>query len=562
MFHAESHWYSYLKTVNTIFVATRILPSTHIGYKSIFSGKPNLRCYAVRHFNPNRLETLLIRMARIVITTLNARYIHTAFGLRYLYANMGELQSDTELLEFGIQQRPVDIVEKLLQQQPAIIGFGVYIWNVTEITAIVAILKQIAPHIVLVLGGPEVSHPPDLPAFAELADYIITGYGEISFPKLCEQLLAGAPPAEKIITAESVPLAALVSPYSYYTDTDIRQRIIYVEASRGCPFKCEFCLSSLDATAKPFDLQAFLGDMEALYSRGARHFKFIDRTFNLKVETSVAILEFFLERLHDDLYLHFEVVPDNLPDRLKQAITRFPPGALQFEIGVQTFDPVIQQLISRKQDNEKTKANLAWLSRNTSAHIHADLIVGLPGDTVEGFGASFDELVALQPQEIQVGILKRLRGAPINRHNETYRLRYDPQSPYSILSTQDIDFANMQRLNRFARYWDLIGNSGRFSATLPVILADQPFMRFLQISDALYANAGSTWKIALKRLFELLYAAMIKVLQLPPATAEAVLREDYQRSGEKGWPDFLQADAEGGRKRSISNKRQRQYVTG
>lgn len=499
-------------------------------------------------------------MASIVITTLNARYIHSAFGLRYLYANMGDLQADTALLEFGIQQRPIEIVEKLLQQQARIIGFGVYIWNVAEITAIVSILKQVAPEIVLVLGGPEVSHPPDLPAVAALADYIVTGNGEISFPRLCKQLLAGVKPEQKIMTGETAPLVALASPYPHYTDTDIRQRIIYVEASRGCPFKCEFCLSSLDTTAKPFALDAFLREMETLYQRGARHFKFIDRTFNLKVDSSVAILEFFLAHLSDDLYLHFEVIPDNLPERLKQAIKQFPPGVLQFEVGVQTFDPAIQQLISRKQDNQKTQANLSWLRQHSHAHIHADLIAGLPGDTLDGFGASFDELIALNPQEIQVGILKRLRGAPINRHNQDYQLRYDPNPPYTILSTRDLGFADLQRINRFARFWDLIGNSGRFAATLPLILADRPFARFMQFSDALYALTDSTWQIALKRLFELTYTAMIETLGVPGEDALVNLATDYQRSGEKSPPKFLQTTGTVETKRGVANKRQKQYL--
>ena len=499
-------------------------------------------------------------MANIVITTLNARYIHTAFGLRYLYANLGELQNQTELLEFSINQRPIEIAEQLLQQQAKIIGFGVYIWNVAEISAVVAIIKQVAPQICIVLGGPEVSHPPDLPAVAELADYIITGNGEISFPKLCQQWLDAQGPAEKIITGKTAALSALASPYPFYTDTDIRQRITYIEASRGCPFKCEFCLSSLDATAKPFPLEAFLQEMAVLHQRGARHFKFIDRTFNLKVDTSVAILEFFLARLSDDLYLHFEVIPDHLPERLKQAIQQFPAGMLQFEVGIQTFDPEIQQLISRKQDNAKTKDNLRWLRQYSQAHIHADLIVGLPGDTLSGFAESFNQLVELNPQEIQVGILKRLRGAPINRHSDVYQMRYDPNPPYSVLSTRDMDFATLQRLNRFARYWELIGNSGRFSGSLPLIFADQPFERFLQLSDALYVLAGSTWKIALKRLFELVFVAMTDTLHISAADAETVLAEDFQRSGEKGKPTFLQKTDNESDKIRVANKRQRQLL--
>lgn len=499
-------------------------------------------------------------MANIVLSTLNARYIHSAFGLRYLIANMGDLQTQTEILEFTINQRPTEIAEHILAQQPRIIGFGVYIWNVSEISAVVAILKQVAPEIIIVLGGPEVSHPPDLPALADWADYIITGPGELSFSELCQQLLDGTPPADKLISGSNPPLAALKLPYDFYTETDIHQRIVYVEASRGCPFKCEFCLSSLDQSAKAIPLDAFLQAMDKLFQGGTRHFKFIDRTFNLKVDTSVAIMEFFLQRLTPDLYLHFEVIPDHLPERLKQAIAQFPAGTLQFEIGIQSFDSEVQQRISRKQDNQKSADNLRWLRQHSQAHIHADLIVGLPGDTLEGFGRSFDQLYALGPQEIQVGILKRLRGAPINRHNDTYQLRYDPNPPYTILATRDMDFATLQRLNRFARFWDLIGNSGRFPNSLPLILADQPFARFLQTSDAIFALTDSTWQIALKRLFELLLIVMTETLAIPRSTAVEALESDYIRTGEKSKPAFLLDTSINQKSAGKANKRQRQIL--
>ena len=495
----------------------------------------------------------------ITLTTLNARYIHTAFGLRYLYANLGELQAQTVLREFTIHEMPLNIAEKLLIDQPVIIGISVYIWNVREVTELVGVLKQIAPQVKIVLGGPEVSHPPDLPAVADLADYIITGAGELSFRQLCEQLLQGQKPLNRVISGVAVPLDQLQLPYQYYSEEDLVNRITYVEASRGCPFKCEFCLSALDKTAKPFELGAFLDEMDALYQRGARNFKFIDRTFNLKVKTSVAILAFFLARMDEDLYLHFEVIPDNLPDALKAMLQRFPPNRLQFEIGVQTFDPQIQDLISRRQDNDKTIENLLWLREHTGAHLHTDLIFGLPGDTLNNFAKSFDQLALLRPQEIQLGILKRLRGAPINRHSEAYQLRYNPHPPYNILSTRDIDFGTMQRVNRLARYWDMIANSGRFTVSLPVILADQPFFRFLALSDALYVASNSTWKISLQRLFDLIYVVSTDVLTLDKAQLEAALLEDYQRSGQKGEPAFMKQKTIATGKRigkGTANKRQ------
>ena len=289
--------------------------------------------------------------ANILLTTLNARYMHTAFGLRYLYANMGPLQSQTKIIEFTIQELPINIAEQLLSHHPKVIGFSVYIWNVSEVSKVVAMLKQIAPEVKIVFGGPEVSHQPDVPSIADSVDFIISGPGEQSFPELCQQILDEDIAQTHYIEGKALALDELVMPYQYYNDEDIRNRLIYVEASRGCPFKCEFCLSALDKTAKPFSIEPFLDEMEVLLERGLRNFKFIDRTFNLKIATSIRILEFFLERMTDDLYLHFEVVPDHLPDKLKDMLKCFPANSLQFEIGVQAFDSDIQNLISRKQNN-------------------------------------------------------------------------------------------------------------------------------------------------------------------------------------------------------------------
>jgi B12 binding protein/uncharacterized protein DUF4080/radical SAM family protein len=500
-------------------------------------------------------------MPSIILSTLNARYMHTAFGLRYLYANLGKLQQQTKIIEFTVQELPINIVEQLLAEQPTIIGFSVYIWNVAEIKKTVALLKQVDPDVIIILGGPEVSHTPDVPSIVELADYVISGPGEISVQKLCQQLLAGKKPQQKFIEGDVVPLEQLARPYDYYTDEDIRNRLIYVEASRGCPFKCEFCLSALDKTATAFPLEPFLAEMDKLLNRGVRNFKFIDRTFNLKISTSIQILEFFLQRMTDDLYLHFEVVPDHLPDKLKEILHRFPANSLQFEIGVQTFDPEIQNLISRKQNNDNTKANIKWLREHTGAHLHTDLIFGLPSDTVQNFAYSFDQLIALKPHEIQLGILKRLRGAPLNRHNDSYQMRYNPEAPYNILTTKDIDFTAMQRINRFARYWDMIGNSGRFYHALPLILADKPFDNFMQLSDALFQLSGSTWKIALKRLFEFIYEVLTTNFGLDVEIAKQVLKQDYARANIKGFPAFDQTTSnKTSTKQGVANKRQLMHL--
>src|SRR5688500_14731185 len=192
--------------------------------------------------------------------------------------------------------------------------------------------------------------------------------------------------------------------------------------------------------------------MQALLHRGLRRTNLVDHTFNLNLNISRAILSFFLERVTPDLFLHFEMIPDRLPEPLRELIARFPPGALQFEVGVQTFNDDVSARISRRQDNVKLADNLRFLREHTGVHVHADLIVGLPGESIESFGEGFDRLVALRPQEIQVGMLKRLRGTPIVRHDAEFGMVYSPHAPYDVLQTGAIDFATMQRMRRFQRY--------------------------------------------------------------------------------------------------------------
>jgi hypothetical protein len=387
-----------------------------------------------------------------------------------------------------------------------------------------------------------------------LADYVITGWGDLAFERLARQILSGAPPAGKVIAGGQPPLADIRSPYREYTEEDIAKRFIYVEASRGCPFKCEFCLSSLDKTAWAFDLDAFMAELAALHARGARHFRFVDRTFNLKAAVGVRILEFFLERLDERTFVHFEVIPDHLPERLKALIARFPAGALQFEVGIQTWNPEVQARISRRQDNARAEENLRWLRTESNALVHVDLIAGLPGEDLASFGAGFDRLYALRPHEIQVGILKRLRGTPIARHTGTHAMRYNPDPPYNVLSTDRLSFGEVQRLARFARYWELVGNSGRFRSALQLLLGDAPFARFMRFADWLFATTGKTHEMALERLFDHVHAFLTTELRMPHDRVNPLLTEDYASCGARGRPSFMAEGDTRSRVRSASER--------
>jgi radical SAM superfamily enzyme YgiQ (UPF0313 family) len=477
-------------------------------------------------------------MPEIVLATLNAKYAHSAFGLRYLLANLGELRERAVMLEGTIDERPVDFVEKILALAPSVVGLSVYIWNATQSLEIVRVLKRVQPELMVVLGGPEVSYEHQNQEIVSLADYLVIQEGELAFRELCQQLLDGQRPEQRILRGGQPKLDELQLPYALYSDHDLAHRVIYVEASRGCPFRCEFCLSSLDAGVRHWPIERLLEVFADLLERGARQFKFIDRTFNLRIEVGRAILGFFLERYTEGLFLHFEMVPDRFPQELRELVSQFPEAAVQFEVGIQSFDPEVQKRISRRQNNALLEDNLRFLRAETGVHVHADLIVGLPGESLALFALGFDRLVGLGPQEIQVGILKRLRGTPIIRHDQEYAMVYSPSPPYEVLSTGAIPFTEMMRAKRFARYWDMVANRGNFPQTLPLLLGSRPFDQFMAFSDWLFTSTGATHKIGLPRLAELLFDYLL-VLGVEVAVAATALVNDYTRDSQRYVPPFL-----------------------
>ena len=480
-------------------------------------------------------------MTEIVLATINARFIHASVGLRYLYANMAELQDRTRIMEFDNTQTPKEIAEAILVTRPRIVGFGVYIWNSVRTREVVSILRKVAPALTVVVGGPEVSYEYENDPLVALADYLITGEADVAFAELCRDVLGGESQIAKVINPGLPALGTLKLPYMHYSDSDIANRVIYVEVSRGCPFSCEFCLSSVDIPVRSFDHEKVLAELDVMFKRGARTFKFIDRTFNLNVRTSTSILRFFLERMEPGVFVHFEMVPDRFPPALREVVKEFPPGSLQLEIGVQTLNPDVGARISRRQDVPKLRDNLIFLRQETSAYLHVDLIVGLPGEDIESFGRGFDQLAELNPQEIQVGILKRLRGTPIVRHTDEFAMRYSDEPPYEVLETRDVPFLEMQKMERFARYWDLVSNSGNFAGSRAYLWQgyESRFAAFMDFSDWLYGRVGRRASIQLKLLSELLFEYVVERRGVPAEEVGRAVALDYQRGGRTDLPRSL-----------------------
>jgi len=469
----------------------------------------------------------------IVLCAINARYIHSSLALRSLHANLGVLRERATILEVITAQRGVDIAEMLLALQPKIIGISVAIWNAQLSLELVQLLRALAPEVVVVLGGPEVSHELHGRRIVELANYVIAGEGEVAFRELCEALLAGDAPAEKVIVAKPPDLSHLELPYGLYDDEDIAQRVIYVEASRGCPFGCTFCLSALDPGVRYFPEEQLFGAFSSLLERGARRFKFVDRTFNLNTRRAVRLLDFFSGRREKDLFVHLEAVPQRLPEPLVEALKRFGPGQVQLELGVQSLDTQTLERIGIRRNRQQVLRNIERLAV-LGVHCHADLIGGLPGESLDTFAQGFDRLWETGVNEIQLGILKRLYGAPISGEPSSQGLLFAEHPPYEVLRSDAMTFETLAQLKRVAHLWDRVGNSGNFTSMLPLVEKDRSiFWGLWELTGWVFAHEGRVHSIALDRLAVLLGDYLVEERGLERASIASMLIDEYRRAGRK-----------------------------
>jgi radical SAM superfamily enzyme YgiQ (UPF0313 family) len=477
----------------------------------------------------------------ILLAAINAKWIHPSLALRLLKANLGPLEDRCAIIEFALRQPLPEKTGPLLAARPRILGFSVAIWNHAATLELLRALwnewRKQGSRPVVVLGGPEVSFLPETAEIFRYADFCVRGEGEIAFRELCGDILnnvhytfalVNQPLVQFVIPEiEQVNVNNLQSGYRLYTDEDLRKKLTYVEASRGCVFNCEFCMSAVQlpfvnhgsdmvnngklSLPREFPLDSFFAEMDDLISRGARTFKFLDRTFNLNIERARRIMEFFLNRIEEGkpspFTVHFEMVPSRFPDELIETLARFPPGALRLEIGIQTLNPEVSVRIGRPSKPEKELETLRLLREKTRAIIHADLIAGLPGENMASFGRGFDRLwAALAPGlngasagvEIQLGILKLLPGAPIARYSERFGMRFNPLPPYELIESTALPARDMEQIKIFSRFWELIVNRGlldaaAFSRLIP--RGNGCFERFMGLSTSLFAHFGRDWGI-------------------------------------------------------------------
>jgi len=414
-----------------------------------------------------------IKGMKIICATLNAKYIHTNLAIRYLKA-YAQPEYDVELAEYTIKDPIMNIVTDLIRKKPDVIGFSCYIWNIEETIKVMRMIKKINPSITIMAGGPEVSY--DVQEWMEAVpefDFIVIGEGEETFKSLLGEL-KGTNQFETVPgiayrlhgqiqmnhPLHKLDLRELPSPYRFEEDIPhLSKRVTYIETSRGCPFSCQFCLSSIEVGVRYFDREKIKDDIRYLMKHGARTLKFVDRTFNISRSYAMDMFQFLIDEHLPGTVFQFEITADIMrPEVIEFLNEEAPPNLFRFEIGVQSTNDYTNELVKRKQNFDKLARTVTLVKEGGKIDQHLDLIAGLPEEDYQSFRKTFNDVFAFRPEELQLGFLKMLRGTGLRIRAEEYQYIYSDHSPYEILGNRVLPFDDIIRIKQvedvLEKYWN------------------------------------------------------------------------------------------------------------
>jgi radical SAM superfamily enzyme YgiQ (UPF0313 family) len=414
---------------------------------------------------------------KIILAGINARYTHSSPALCYLKKYIEDLDYELIVAEFTIKESPDNIIKSLLFHNPDVIAFSVYIWNSSIIDAVAAKIRLLLPRIIIAAGGPEVSYDPEKYLSKEGAfDYVICGPGEEGFRALALNRFASR---ERIIRKENPSFSLIPFPYDDEDMLRLKNRFIYYESSRGCPFKCSYCLSSrLDQGCQYRDPGQVKDEIDYICSFKPGLVKFVDRTFNSRKDHYRGIWDYIIKKhAGGGTKFHFEIFPELLSDDDVSFLQYVPPGIFQFEMGIQSTRGETLAAVNRKGDWEKITPIVEKLSAPGNINLHVDLIAGLPFEGYNEFAESYNRVYALNAGHFQCGFLKVLPGTEMREQSRDYFLEYSHDAPYEIFSNKWINEEEMRRLKRISSLTDLIRNSGKFTTSeiLFSVLYGSPF---------------------------------------------------------------------------------------
>jgi len=454
---------------------------------------------------------------KFLLVGINAKYIHSNPAIRSLYAYVGkEHQKQVELAEYTINHRPEEILADLYERRPDVIGFSCYIWNFGMVKSLLVDLAKIMPRTKIWLGGPEVSFEGQklLENYA-MVEGIMTGEGEATFKELLEYyenyfegkagndfncgvrdfetdvkakkdlsqikglILRGGPtPCREVLPLDEMP-------FLYEELSDFENRIIYYESSRGCPFRCSYCLSSVSGPVRLRSMDLVKKELQFFLDHKVPQVKFIDRTFNCNKEHALAVWNYIKKNDNGVTNFHFEIAADILSAAEIELLNSLRPGLVQLEIGVQSTNEKTLEAINRPAKTERIREIVAKILKPGNVHIHLDLIAGLPYEGYESFKNSFKEVYEMKPHQLQLGFLKVLKGSPMEEMTAEHGILYQTEPPYEVLATNLLSYEEIRKLKQIEEMVELYHNSSQFRYTLPVLLAEyeNPFDFFAELAQ-------------------------------------------------------------------------------
>lgn len=496
----------------------------------------------------------------ILLTTLNSKFIHTALSIRYLKSYCKEEFPKIEIEEYTINQSTDYIAREIYKRSPDVIAFSCYIWNMVETLEIVEILKKASPEITIILGGPEVSYGgEEILIESDYVDYIIHGEGEATLKELLGAIKNNSDlkDIEGIIYREEAgistnPARALIenldsipSPFDDDIET-FKNKIAYFESSRGCPFNCQFCLSSTIKGVRFFSIERAKSDLKKLIDMGVSQVKFVDRTFNAKKGYAMEIMNFIIAQNTQGINFHFEVTAHLVDDEMLDFLKNVKPGLFQFEVGVQSTNNDTLEAIDRKSDFEKLSYVVEKIISYNNIHLHLDLIAGLPYENYESFRKSFNDVYGLNPHKLQLGFLKLLKGSELRKKSKEYGFKFVEHAPYEVIENDYISYGELSSLKYIEDMVDKYGNEGYFKNTVNYAISNC-FRSAFDFYEKLagYWETKEYHKASHSRLslYEKLYDFVISETKADKLFIENLVRYDFLINNRTSTlPSFLRND--------------------
>lgn len=509
---------------------------------------------------------------KVLITAIDSKFIHSNLAVRYLKSFTRDMDYESKIKEFTINDREGRILEEIIKEKPDIVAFSTYIWNVELISRVANLIKRVDSNIEILYGGPEVSF--DSRSFLKnnVGEYVIEGEGEKTYRDFILYKLGKIKLEDVrglhykvndiVYSNEKRPLMSMDEIFFPYEENeDLTNKIVYYEASRGCPFNCKYCLSSTSHGVRFLDIDRVLKDLMYFINKEVRLVKFVDRTFNCNSKFAMAIWDFLINQ-DTNTQFHFEISADILKPQEIELLSKAPKGRFRFEVGVQTTNDEVLRNINRFVNFSDIKEKVLEIEALRNIDQHLDLIAGLPGEDYESFKKSFNDMYEIKPEEIQLGFLKLLKGSSMREDADKYGMEYSPYPPYEILKTDKISYEELLKLKKVEEMVDKYYNSQKFNHII------RYFERKFELPFDFYYSLGIFFEdkgyfsknIGNAEYYKVFLDYSESVLQENNKHLKEIIRFNYLIFNKKrGLPEFLRSDMEKEEEKSIKEKLKEQY---